>query len=67
MIKGINVIESNGEMLVGIKKEEFIAALLALPEKNGWVNLIFSPRKERHPRGYSHFIKPEKKKNHGQY
>lgn len=65
MIKGINVKESRGELLVGIKKEDFLAAIAELPEKDGWVNLVFSPRKEVHPGGYTHFIRPEKKKNHG--
>jgi hypothetical protein len=60
MIKGINVKESRGELLVGVKLDEFIASLQALPSKNGWVNLIFSPTKGN-PQGYSHFIRPEKK------
>jgi MoaA/NifB/PqqE/SkfB family radical SAM enzyme len=62
MITGINVKESNNELIVGIKLEEFIAALQQLPSKAGWVNIIITPRKEIHPKGYTHFIKPEKKK-----
>jgi hypothetical protein len=62
MITGINVKQSNSEMIIGIKLEEFISSLRALPEKDGWVNIIFTPRQQPHPKGYTHFIRPEKKK-----
>lgn len=62
MITGINVKQSNSELIVGIKLEEFITSLRELPEKNGWVNIILTPRAEAHPKGYTHFIRPEKKK-----
>ena len=62
MITGINVKQSNSELIVGIKLEEFISSLRELPEKDGWVNIILTPCTEVHPKGYTHFIRPEKKK-----
>lgn len=63
MISGINVKQSKGEILVGINLDEFIQQLTALPSKNGWVNLVFSPRKNMHPKGYTHSIHAENRKH----
>lgn len=64
MIKGINVRESRGEIVLGIKPDQFIATLQELPQKNGWINIILSPNKDANPGGYSHSVRPEKKKQH---
>ncbi|MFX1704578.1 hypothetical protein PV783_11525 [Chitinophaga sp. CC14] len=65
MITGINVKQSKGEILLGISLDEFIQQLQALPSKNGWVNLILSPRKTMHPKGYTHSIHVENRKSSG--
>jgi hypothetical protein len=65
MITGINVKQSKGEMLVGIKLDEFIQQLRSLPNKDGWVNLVLSPRKNTHPNGYTHYVNVENRKYGG--
>lgn len=61
-MQGINVKESNGEILVGIQIDQFIETLKSIPDKNGWVNIVMTPRTDPHPKGYTHFIRAEKKK-----
>ncbi|MGE7777366.1 hypothetical protein ACQKLP_21790 [Chitinophaga sp. NPDC101104] len=65
MIHGINVKESRGELLIGIKREQFIAQLMALPDKDDWVNIIISPlRVPVGKAGYTHGVRPQKPKKH---
>jgi hypothetical protein len=61
-INGINAKASRGDITVGIQLEQFIEAIKKLPVKNGWVNLIISPRKDPHPKGYTHIVKPQKQR-----
>ncbi|WP_126244353.1 hypothetical protein [Chitinophaga rhizosphaerae] len=65
MIQGINVKESSGELLIGIKREQFIAQINSLPDKDGWVNLIISPLRAPVSKGYTHTVRPQKPKKHG--
>lgn len=44
MITDINVKQSDSELIVSIKLEEFITSLRELPKKNGWVNITHIPR-----------------------
>ncbi|WP_343702705.1 hypothetical protein [Chitinophaga sp.] len=62
MIAGINVKESSGELLIGIKREQFIASLQNLPDKDGWVNIIISPLATPTSKGYTHNVRPQKPK-----
>ncbi|WP_343692778.1 hypothetical protein [Chitinophaga sp.] len=62
MIKGINVTDKNGQINVGINVNDFINSLKELPERNGWVNILLTPLKKQHPKGYTHHIRPETKK-----
>jgi hypothetical protein len=64
MIQGINVRESRGEILVGIKREQFIKALQELPDKDGWVNIVMSPLPAPVSKGYTHMVRPQKNNKH---
>lgn len=57
--------ESRGEILVGIKLDQFIETLKALPEKDGWVNILLTRRKAPTDKGYTHFVHPQKPRKNG--
>jgi hypothetical protein len=63
IVKGINAKQSRGEINLGINIEQFIQQLQELPTTNGWTNLILVPLTTPHPKGYTHFIRPQTPKD----
>ena len=59
IVKGINAKQSRGEINLGINVEQFIQQLQELPNTNGWTNLILVPLSKPHPKGYTHFFRPQ--------